>query len=1700
MIKIKASLNLAKKLILIIFLAGSTLSAQDAPPEKEIGIKAKAAYSFDKQESISLVNGNLTMMIPLGGSFPVNGELSYQFSLNYNAAAWDWSREACVDSNPANVYSEITMAVPREADNAGMGLRLSLGRLVRAQELPFTGQPRPSWSYLAATGAQHAFYNELHPQTTTTPPPQTPTDYTNDGSFLRLRSEPEGCHQAEDINSGCRIFVDFPDGSSHTFEGVTATDKTRYLPSKIQDAFGNTVDISYEVGRWTIRDDHGRTQKVIFSDQDRKYRRVAQLELEAFGNLDKAVYEFVYETRTIERHQYLRTFNDSTCAEDPELGGRYLQADFLIALNLPDGSRYRFDYFDNEFGVTGSKSGAMKWTVLPTGLRRDYSYNQNWTFGDHSPGWPREPEKRVFGIAEKKESDGVTGALFGTWRYQPARADFEAPNDLADTRTFHPCYFETQVTNPKGEVQSYFFQNAKSGLAFEQQMPYTRCNPNNQGSYKEDGPFLSNVTWDDNGNPLRSVWVDYRILHRGDTNNRHQMQSLELVVYHDDPSENSLGRSGWDLTTLKADYHWIQTSFSDFDGLGHARRKEITTNIPHSDSKTIHTTRYNPTLPSFDFLDDVVTHPLPNQPWLLNLYDQVVRHIQNPSGNQRSEEQFLFDPQTGFKLAERKLLNAGQIQSQDLLTIYTADDQGNTISTEYLGGDNGNAGTNPNWQQAVLNNSFSLTADFRIGHTYQFGALATSAYLDETGDPFFYTQQFTIDPDTGLTAASIAEDGITTRYEYDLLNRIVAVFPGNEARIFTRYQTPIIGQPNRSLRLDRRNCTSGTNYDSCSDKLNETNYTYDRRGLLSSQRELTPNTNGSAYALKTFTYDGMGRPLTESTWHYEDGQAFSVIYQDYDPFGQPASIKNPDGSTTFFTYFGVRGRDIDVSIRTSPTTNQRAVTSEHFDALGRLVVLEERAGPNQANVVTTYGYDERGRLEQICIDDNKNRFDNCSGQYRAFTYDPRGLLTAKEDPELRTDGGNGRTRFTYNALGLVVTTDGKGTADDLRHTYDRAGRKTQTRDGLNRLWKEYFYADSNQGVDLRKGKLYQVKRHNRVDLGNGSEDVIVTRTFAYEGVNGRISKIQTRTNNGKAFDTGYVQYDPLGNLLRLEYPACIGPQCGEAGSRRSQNFTFEKGVLTSVSGFADFSYHADGNIAAVNHGNTITDLYQRSVQDWSPLDNITIRDAGQTYWNSGKYRFDGAGNVWAIGSERYSYDLVNRLVAAEINTNTGMQTEVVNYDAFGNITRLERNGGGALLPAPSADSNQITAFGADYDDRGNLVAIQINGATYRYQYDPLGAMTARSGPGVADRFVYDDQGERLVAYDLISQSNSWSLRDQSGSLLRTFEETDQTRLVKDYIRGVDGPVATVTENGEVRHLHKDHLGSIRLITNNQKQVLEENHYFPFGAYTEDPITDGETLRFSGHERDAVGNDADADLDYMHARYYSPHLGRFTSPDPLLGFPESSQSWNRYSYVRNNPIKATDPDGRVLETVLDVIGVGMAVVDVVREPSWKNAGLLALEVGAAVAPGVPSPKAVTLAARAVGKAAKFGDKAKDGARAANATADVGKAAKKQPKVVTIDASKSPEAAKHLEDSGSVGVELTIDRAGKDKRRRDAMKGQATQKGKDRDEAPPAVFKEGSTSVRKIDSSDNRSAGAQLGNQIRDLAEGEKVIIKIINQKE
>jgi RHS repeat-associated protein len=105
------------------------------------------------------------------------------------------------------------------------------------------------------------------------------------------------------------------------------------------------------------------------------------------------------------------------------------------------------------------------------------------------------------------------------------------------------------------------------------------------------------------------------------------------------------------------------------------------------------------------------------------------------------------------------------------------------------------------------------------------------------------------------------------------------------------------------------------------------------------------------------------------------------------------------------------------------------------------------------------------------------------------------------------------------------------------------------------------------------------------------------------------------------------------------------------------------------------------------------------------------------------------------------------------------------------------------------------------------------------------------------------------------------------------------------------------------YLRSDHLGSTSVIMDATGTKIGEMRYKPYGEIR---YTDG----ISPTNRQFTGQYADGNLNLvqMGARWYSPAVGRWLSPDTVVPDPTSPQSLNRFAYVRNSPLNRIDPTG------------------------------------------------------------------------------------------------------------------------------------------------------------------------------------------------
>ena len=116
------------------------------------------------------------------------------------------------------------------------------------------------------------------------------------------------------------------------------------------------------------------------------------------------------------------------------------------------------------------------------------------------------------------------------------------------------------------------------------------------------------------------------------------------------------------------------------------------------------------------------------------------------------------------------------------------------------------------------------------------------------------------------------------------------------------------------------------------------------------------------------------------------------------------------------------------------------------------------------------------------------------------------------------------------------------------------------------------------------------------------------------------------------------------------------------------------------------------------------------------------------------------------------------------------------------------------------------------------------------------------------------------------------------------------------------------------YYHGDHLGSSSIMTDRDGDIVQHYGYTAFGnqQYTQSSTAFSVTSRYTGQQIDE-----DTGLYFYQSRYGAcpvmplngdPQLARFVQADTIVPSAETSLALNRYAYVRNNPLKFTDPSG------------------------------------------------------------------------------------------------------------------------------------------------------------------------------------------------
>ena len=131
----------------------------------------------------------------------------------------------------------------------------------------------------------------------------------------------------------------------------------------------------------------------------------------------------------------------------------------------------------------------------------------------------------------------------------------------------------------------------------------------------------------------------------------------------------------------------------------------------------------------------------------------------------------------------------------------------------------------------------------------------------------------------------------------------------------------------------------------------------------------------------------------------------------------------------------------------------------------------------------------------------------------------------------------------------------------------------------------------------------------------------------------------------------------------------------------------------------------------------------------------------------------------------------------------------------------------------------------------------------------------------------------------------------------------QSQLVQREIYLVGQHVATYA-NGTAYFGHANRLGTERARTNLSGGTVEADSSPPYGGWLNQVGTIS-ALHFVGQPFDG-----ESALSYLSARLRSGFLGRFLTPDDgSAQDPADPQSWDLYTYARDNPVTLADPSGR-----------------------------------------------------------------------------------------------------------------------------------------------------------------------------------------------
>lgn len=669
----------------------------------------------------------------------------------------------------------------------------------------------------------------------------------------------------------------------------------------------------------------------------------------------------------------------------------------------------------------------------------------------------------------------------------------------------------------------------------------------------------------------------------------------------------------------------------------------------------------------------------------------------------------------------------------------------------------------------------------------------------------------------------------------------------------------------------------------------------------------TQGFSAGEFYLQDSAYDAKGRLTSASLPYVSGSQVHNTEYSNFDVLNRPLLITQPDGSSATAEYTnGSGGRTNKNTLSITDGTNTRQqIREDYLTAAGDVFkAVQAKGKPDQTT--TYFDYDPQGNLDwtKVITADNSGSVSKTSaGIVTTLKFNALGNRLELKDPD------TGVITDTYNPFGLVEKTK-NASNQDTTFTYDQLNRMA-TRTENEGITSWYYDghakclmddADKTGTVKLPKGAVCAVEAPNSYSEQFGYDDKS-NPIFTLNRIPTHLKDADNKTIIKSYLTEHYV--DGFGRSAGTGYSSGLSVKRSYSDTGYSEKL-FKDGE-SSTPYWQATDYSPFGAVKAYSLGNGITTTMEYADES-GKLTDITATNSGalaivdESYsWYSNNMlstrTFDAGLH---LGIETYGYDDLNRLTSV-----SGITGQAENYSYFNNGNFKTKTGiaGEFAYSGINAGPHAVTSAGGK-----------------SYQYDARGNMTQRGGDNIVyssfnkPTSIASSNGDALFKY-APDRSRFSHVTDQQivyyaadGGYEEIYQKSNDSFQQRHYIgsnlilnRNFDYLTSAANDDA-LEYLHRDYKDSVIAITDAAGALKQRLSYKPFGE-RRDGDNSNDRRGFTDHE-----HLAESGLIHMNGRVYDPLLGRFLSPDILVQAPYNSQSYNRYSYVWNNPVSFVDPSG------------------------------------------------------------------------------------------------------------------------------------------------------------------------------------------------